>query len=108
MSYQVRVLARAREDLDGIVAYIAERSPEGAARLVARFEHALATLEQNPFVAPIASESQELGEEVRHILFRTRVGRKYRALFVVVNDEVRILRIRGAGQPPVTRDDIEI
>ena len=99
MSYQVRVLAKARQDLDGIVAYIAERSPEGAARLVARYEHALATLEQNPFVAPIASESKELQEEVRHILFRTKAGRTFRALFVVVNDEVRrlIFLVLGAG-----------
>src|SRR4051794_36535902 len=101
MSYQVRVLARARADLDGIVAWIAERSPEGAARLVARFEEALVRLEQNPFVAPIASESQELGEEIRHVMFRTRAGRTYRALFVVVGDEVRVLRVRGPGQPPL-------
>jgi plasmid stabilization system protein ParE len=80
MSYQVRVLARARQDLDGIVAYVAERSPEGAARLVARFEEALTKLEKNPFIAPISSESEELGEEVRQITFRTRAGRNHRAL----------------------------
>jgi plasmid stabilization system protein ParE len=101
MSYQVRVLARALLDLDDIVGFIAERSPEGAARLVASFEAALARLESNPFVAPIASESEELGEEVRHILFRTRAGRTYRALFIIVGDEVRVLRIRGPGQRPL-------
>ncbi len=37
MSYQVRLLARARHDLDDILTYIAERSPEGAARLLASF-----------------------------------------------------------------------
>jgi plasmid stabilization system protein ParE len=87
MTYRVKVLARALQDLEGIVAFVAERSPEGAARLLARFEDATARLEINPFVAPIASESKELGEEVRHILFRTRAGRTYRALFVVVEDE---------------------
>ena len=106
MSYQVRVLARARQDLDEIVGYIAERSPEGAARRVARYEEALTRLENNPFVAPIASESDELGEEVRHIMFRTRAGRTYRALFIIVGDEVRVLRVRGPGQRPLKPDDL--
>lgn len=107
MTYRVRVLARARHDLDGMIAFVAERSPEGAARLLARFEEATARLEVNPLVAPIASESEEVGQEVRQILFRTRAGRTYRALFVVVGDEVRILRVQGSGQPPLDSDDLE-
>jgi plasmid stabilization system protein ParE len=107
MTYRVQILARARQDFDDIVAWIASRSPDGAARWVASFEAALAMLEHTPFAAPVAGESQRLQQEVRHILFRTRAGRTYRALFVVVGDEVRILRIRDSGQPPVTRRDIE-
>jgi plasmid stabilization system protein ParE len=107
MTYQVRVLARARQDLDEILAYIAERSPEGAARLLASFEKSLAMLEKNPFLSPLAPEGQELHHQVRHFLFRTRAGRNYRALFLVVGEEVRVLRVRGAGQPPVTSDDID-
>jgi len=107
MSYRVTVLARARQDFDGIVGWIFERSPQGADRWVTRFEEALARLEENPFVAPIAPESEELREEVRQILFRTRAGRTYRALFLVTGDEVRILRIRGPGQEPLRPQDIE-
>jgi len=66
----------------------------------------LSLLETNPFLSPIASESASLGEEVRNIMFRTKAGRPYRAIFVIVEDEVRILRIRGSGQKPVTRKDI--
>jgi plasmid stabilization system protein ParE len=106
MTYHVRILARARQDLEDYIAWIAERSPQGAERWAAAFEAALARLETNPFLSPVASESEDIGEEVRNILFRTRAGRTYRALFVVVDDEVRILRIRGSGTPPVTRDDI--
>ena len=72
MTYQVRVLQRARQDLDEILAFIAERSPEGAARLLASFEQSLAMLEKNPFLSPLAPESQELQEQVRHFLFRGR------------------------------------
>lgn len=63
--------------------------------------------EKKPFVQPIASESDEIGVEVRNVMFRTRAGRTFRALFVVVGDEVRILRIRGSGHPPLSRKDIE-
>lgn len=107
MSYRVNILARARADFDAIIAWIAERSPEGAERLTARFEDALAKLEENPFVAPIAAESKVLGEEVRQIMFRTRAGRTFRAMFVVVGTEVRILRVRGAGQPPLSAKELE-
>jgi len=107
MSYQVKLLDRAAQDFDKIIAWISERSPAGADRLAARFEEVLAGLGRNPFIAPVASESEDLGEEIRHILFRTRAGRPYRALFVIVGQEVRILRVRGPGQPPLTRSDIE-
>src|SRR5262249_24306767 len=84
MSYQVRMLARARQDFEDGFAWIAARSQKGAERWAASFEAAVATLERNPFVAPIAHEREELQEEVRNIMFRTRAGRTFRALFVVV------------------------
>jgi plasmid stabilization system protein ParE len=106
MSYEVRVLARAREDLDDILSYVERRSPEGAARLLGRFEGAVASLAKNPFVQPTAPESTALNEEVRHIVFRTRAGRTYRAIFVVFGNEVRVLRVRGQGQRPLTSEDL--
>ena len=76
--------------------------------MLTRFEDAVARLEENPFVAPIAPESEELGEEVRHIMFRTKAGRTYRALFVVVGEEVRVLRVRGSGQPPLKPEEFGV
>jgi plasmid stabilization system protein ParE len=60
MSYRVDVLARARADFDAIIGWIAHRSPEGADRLTERFEDALARLEHNPFIAPIAPRAKTL------------------------------------------------
>ncbi len=108
MSYRVTILARAREDFEAIVGWIADRSPQGAERLTVRFEEALARLEQNPLVAPVAPESQQLGQEVRQIMFRTKAGRTFRALFLILGSEVRILRVRGPGQSPLTTTDLEI
>jgi hypothetical protein len=74
MSYQVRLLARAH-DLDVILTYITERSPEGAARLSVSFEKAMLLIEKNPFLSPLAPESEELQRPIRHITFRTRAAR---------------------------------
>jgi tetratricopeptide (TPR) repeat protein len=63
-----------------------------------RFDEAIASLKKNPLQEPLAPENEEFPEEVRNIMFRTRKGRNYRAIFLVMGDEVRILRIRGAGQ----------
>lgn len=82
MSHHVRILARARQDFEDYMAWIAGRSPQGAERWAAAFDAALTRLEQNPFLCPVASESEDIGE-------------------------VRILRIRGSGAPPVTRDDVD-
>ncbi|MBI2825538.1 MAG: hypothetical protein HYX69_12715 [Planctomycetia bacterium] len=65
--------------------------------------HGLAT---NPFLHGVAPESNALGCEVRQRFFKTRRGRVYRILYVVVVDEVRVLRIRGPGQAPVSAIDI--
>jgi plasmid stabilization system protein ParE len=106
MSHRVVVLARARLDVFVIYDWIAERSPEGAQRWLDQFEKAAESLGINPFIAPVAPESGISDLEIRHILFRTRSGRTYRAIFTVVGDEVRILRVRGPGQPPLRPGDL--
>jgi len=92
MSYQVRILARARQDFEDYIAWIAERSPRGAERWAAAFEAALARLEKNPYLSPVASESEDIGEEVRNILFRTK-SRPH------VPGVIRRGRRRGADSP---------
>jgi plasmid stabilization system protein ParE len=106
MSHRVVVQARARLDVDRIYDWIASRSPEGAQRWLDRFEAAAVSLETNPFLAPLAPESGSFDIEIRHILFRTKSGGTYRAVFTVVDEEVRILRVRGPGQPPLRPGDV--
>jgi plasmid stabilization system protein ParE len=67
MTYQVHVLARAQQDLDDILAYVAERSPEGAARLLASFELSPATSEDEgrPYTADNRVELPALGAGLR-------------------------------------------
>jgi toxin ParE1/3/4 len=108
MTYRVVILARARQDVEQIYDWIAQRSPDGAQRWLDRFGQATGTLETNPFLGPLAPESKFFDIEIRHILFRTLSGRPYRAIFVVIDDEVRILRVRGPGQRLLRPRDVNL
>jgi plasmid stabilization system protein ParE len=106
LRYRVVVQAGARLDVANIYDWIASRSAEGAQRWLDQFEKVAAALETNPFIAPLAPESGSFDIEIRSIVFRTRSGRAYRAVFTVTGDEVRILRVRGPGQPPLKPRDV--
>lgn len=106
MTYVVLVLRRAQWDVDHIYDWIAERSPAGAKSWYSAFRKAAAELSHHPESYGLAPESQELQREVRHRFFKTRRGRLYRLLFTVGENEIRILRVRGPGQPPVGFHDV--
>ncbi len=102
----VTVLRRARRDIDHILEWIGKRSRPGAARWHAALQEAVAGLREDPTRFALAPESEDLGQPVRERLFKTRRGRVYRLLFLVVGSDVRILRVRGPGQAPLTEDEI--
>jgi plasmid stabilization system protein ParE len=107
MTYRVTILRRAWQDVQAIETYIAARSKQGAKSWVKGFDNAIASLKKNPLQEPLAPENDEFAEEIRNIMFRTRKGRTYRAIFLVRGDEVRVLRIQGAGQDTLSADNIE-
>jgi hypothetical protein len=82
-------------------------STAAADRLSARFHKALPQLESRPFSCGLAYENRYFSEEVRHLLFKVRKGRAYRALFIVQGDLVKILCIRAPGEKPVKPKDIK-
>jgi plasmid stabilization system protein ParE len=106
MAFRVTILARANLDVESIFRWISQRAPLGAARWYTAFQRAINDLETNPLAYEVAPESPRFDREIRHRMFRTRRGRVYRILFVVSDDEVRVLRIRGPGQTPFTRNDV--
>lgn len=89
-----------------IARWIAERSPQGAEAWLDAVDRLIDRLavQANSF-AP-ALEDADCSIPVKQALFRTRHGRAYRAVFTIVENEVRILRIRGPGQPPVKDDEL--
>lgn len=105
--YLVRLLASAANDLDQIIGWIAERSPDGATRLLTEFHKLLGILSTSAESYARAAEFDDDGYEIRQAFFRTRKGNTYRAIFLILGNEVRIVRIRGSGQPPLTSDEIK-
>jgi plasmid stabilization system protein ParE len=98
MTFQVRILSRAENDVRRIYDWILERSPQGAVSWLVAFESGADSLRVNPHQWPTAPENSLVSYEVRHFLFRTSHGKKYRGIFTVVDHEVRILHVRGFGQ----------
>jgi len=106
MAYTVRTLSRAKDDAQQIFNWIKDRSPEGAFRWWAAFRDACRSLERIPERNSLAVESEQSDREIRQLLFKTRRGRCYRLLYLIVADEVHILRVRGPGQPDLTPDEL--
>ena len=104
MSYDVELSFRAERDLDRILGWIAERSPQGARNWLQRWKEVRRFLSERPESCRLAPESEDHEEEIRHIVFKTRQGRKYRALFVIRGNCVFVTNLRGPGQdlvPPL-------
>lgn len=106
MTFHVRLLRRGQADADDIYLWLRKRSPAGAVAWYAAFLKRLDDLSVNATACSIAPESQRLGIEMRQAFFKTRRGRAYRLLFVLAGTDVRVLRVRGPGQRPVTRRDL--
>ncbi len=106
MKYKVRILAKAQSDVEACHQYLAKRSPQGAAAWFDSFAAGRDELARRADTLALAPEAEAAGYDVRQLLFKTRRGRPYRILFLIVGDEVRILRVRGPGQDFVPSDEL--
>ncbi len=106
MNYRLALLRRADIDAARIYRWIERRSPRGAMSWWHAFLEALDDLSERAHEFGVAAEPElaELGGRQR--LFKTLRGRNYRILFVVASYQLRVLRVRGAGQGPLRRDDL--
>jgi|GEM_PF-468057 len=93
--HQVRLSDVAKQNVDDIYRWIAERSVDGANRW---YRNVLDELANDPSRFAEAPESRFFEVTIRNLSFRMRSGRTYRLRFTVVGDEVQILFLRGPGQ----------
>jgi plasmid stabilization system protein ParE len=106
MDYTVRSLPRAEFDAQHIYDWLLARSAQGARNWWAAFGDACDRLKEDPLTCARSLESDALRRDLREALFKTRRGHYYRLVFMVVESEVRILRVRGPGQPVLTEDEL--
>jgi plasmid stabilization system protein ParE len=106
MKYNVVALRRADADIRHITDWIAARSLPGAEAWLEAYEQLFPRLAEQADSFAAALEDPDCNVRLKQALFRTRHGRTYRAVFTIVGDEVRILRIRGPGQPPLRDDEL--
>jgi plasmid stabilization system protein ParE len=97
MPYVVRITPRALVDVDEILSWLAERSPQPADRWYAALVQRVRDLEVNPQRWPLAHESHQLGFELREVLFGKRQG-VYRILFTVEGDMVHVHHVRRVAR----------
>jgi len=103
MTYEVVALRRADADVRHITRWIAGRSVQGANAWLEAYDNLLTRLAES---ADRFAEAAECTIPLKEALFSTSHGRPYRAVFMIARHQVRILRIRGHGQPPLQPDEL--
>ena len=106
MRYKVLLLRRAKQDLNVAADWIAQRSPRAASQWFNGLVAAIQTLEINPERCGFAPENEDVEYELRQLICRRGKGRTFRVIFTITGQEVRVLRIRGAGQDTVLPEDL--
>ena len=96
--YRIVFAPTATEDLDIILTWLAEKAPHRVEEWFGDIRTRIETLHQLPNRCRLAPESGLLGPEVVRQLLFTGYPSKYRILFTVAGNEVRILNIRHGAR----------
>jgi plasmid stabilization system protein ParE len=108
MKYEVRILARAQDDIARCYDYIAGRSARGAKSWLSKLAATRDRLALNPERRPLAAESAHVDYEIREVFFKTRKGNPYRVLFTIREGKVLVLRVRGQGQDYIPAHELPL
>ncbi len=108
MTFPVSVAQSAKRDIRQILRWLGKRSRSGAETWYRRWSDVLVRLSEQGDTLGIAPEDADHDETIYPIIFRTRRGLPYRALSVVRDHEVFVLRVRGPGQDLVAPEDLDV
>jgi plasmid stabilization system protein ParE len=101
VEFTIRIHRRAERDIAAVI-----RSADGGTdRWVARLMKVIATLSKMPERCPRAAEADDLGMELRELIFGKRRG-AYRIPFRIEGQAVIVLRVRHAAQDNLRPEDI--
>jgi plasmid stabilization system protein ParE len=102
MAFRVLIDPAALVEAEEAFLWLHQRAPREALRWFHGLWKAIESLGEMPTRCPLAPESLVLRRSLRQLLFG-RAPYVYRVLFLVVNDEVRILRIRHGARKRIGR-----
>lgn len=108
MNFQVILLPQAERDVAAILAWLHDRSPQGAAAWYRSWMATIESLETTAGGCGRAPEDKDHEATIRQILFKTRRGRPYRALFAIRAATVYVLHVRGSGQNVLNHDELQL
>lgn len=107
MSFTVHLTDSARDDIRAILRWIENRSVAGAATWYRRWLEVLETIRERGGSMGLAPESQSHSDPIQQIIFKTKRGLPYRALFSVREKNLFILHVRGPGQDLLPRQNLK-
>ncbi len=108
MKFRIEIVPQAERDLDDIYLWLARRSPQGARTWHLRWLEVLDYLEEFADKAPVAPEDEDQEARIQHFIFKTRRGRRYRAIFTLDENIAYVLHVRGPGQRLVSKKDLRL
>ena len=106
MPYHVSLTPQAESDLDTILDYIQQRSTQGAQAWFFRWLDVLDLLRESPERQSLAPENSDHDETIYNVIFKTRYGNPYRCIFLIRDDVVHALHLRGCGQDIMEPDEL--
>jgi plasmid stabilization system protein ParE len=87
----------AERDIEAAYRWLVQRDPLAAIRWYNRLLEVICSLDTFPERCPLAPENKYLKSEVRQVLHGRR-QHKYRILFDIKDDEVRVLHVRHGAR----------
>ncbi len=96
--YEIVFAPSAAEDLDEILAWLTEEAPEKVEEWFTALKEDISSLSQMPERCPLAPENGLWGDEVIHQFLFRQYPSKYRILFTINDESVRILNVRHGAR----------
>ena len=101
MAYRVEISPSALADAEDAFLWIQKDSPQKAEEWYNGLVDTIISLENFPKRCPFAAESQDIGREIRQLLYKG-----HRILFGVTDDVVQVFRIRHTARDRLSSDDL--
>jgi len=106
VAYRLEITDKAEADIEGVLIWFREQGATAASqKWLTQLWDTLSTLENRPERCAQAEESQEVGRDVRQLLFGKHRG-IYRILFEIQDRSVIILRLWHGARDAITANDL--